>query len=101
MKNKNMSRETLIRKAELKTAEEGFNNLESRKEIEEAIGKNGLILDYVDLPFDCWQNREDTIVFIIKKGTPASFGEFVARVNVDEYNVKRVEGKEIIRLWWD
>jgi len=100
--------------SEIKTDEEGFNSLASRKELEQMLAdtiKSG-IWRAVDISMesgDFWSNGCDTLVlmFSINSGFTAGLevADFVKRCGADEYSYQEAvfQGKRkvVVRLWWD
>lgn len=47
-------------------------------------------------------NEHDTLVFEIPdEGDIAEWMEFVAHSYCDEFDIEEVDGKKIVRMWWD
>ena len=102
-----------ITKAEIRTDEEGYNDMPERKKIEELLEqiKDGKRI--VDIDKDYWQNTNDTLVFEIDCEELYRFGgktiaetmqainKFTYESKADEVETERKGAKIIYRYWWD
>lgn len=106
-------------KSELKTDIEGYNMMEPREKIEELLihylGQNGTSkFEYVDvIGKSYWENCGDTLVIALdpteatERGATSVMGfalalhKFIKEAHCDEDDHITLEGKTIIRFWWD
>lgn len=52
--------------------------------------------------FNCWENREDTIVIQLPNLVKWDMVEDVQRLGADEFDWDNVDGQSVvIRMWWD
>lgn len=87
--------------------EENVNDNPDHKYIHEMF--EGLNVKYVDVlrddrDFSSWVNNDETIVVHLPE-TPfekmLAFTEYVNGCHPNEFNTKVVDGKTIVRMWWD
>ena len=62
--------------------------------------------EVVDLKENFYQNNRDTFVLALLSGpteaqVALALGTMAVELHADEYNWKAIEGKYIVRLWWD
>lgn len=95
----------MINKSVIKLEEEGFNNFHGREEIESVIKELFYHVTPVDLDEEnhmYWQNDNATLVVEIEsKENVESFQMWMEKCEADEFDTKRVQGKTIVRVWWD
>ena len=80
-----------------------FNNCPGEKEFFKDVPTELIFVDVQGE--DCWQNGEDTAVFVLPKPTSKTIFVkwlmFVSGLCMDEFDIIKVGGKIIVRMWWD
>lgn len=87
--------------------EEDVNYNPDHKYINEMFA--GLNVRYVDVhrsdrDFSSWKNNDETIVVVLPEASFLQMVKFVEYVNgcrPNEFNFKEIDGKIVLRLWWD
>jgi hypothetical protein len=59
------------------------------------------IVDAFEDEKDYLQNQSDTLVFEAPIGDTVGFMKFVAEAHCSEFEIEEIDGKKIIRMWWD
>lgn len=107
-----------ITSAEVRLDEEGFNGMPARAAVIGALEEQlaPTTFEAVDLDKESneyWQNDLDTLVIAFETSMPYRMGpeaamhfgtglaKAVRLINADEYDVKRIRDKTVIRFWWD
>ncbi len=88
-----------------------FNNCLGTERIKQELYSLNLTpyFEVVDLPQQLatyWENDPATLVIAIKEGpteaqVALALGQIAVDFSADEFNWKAVDGKYIVRLWWD
>lgn len=90
---------------------EEFNNCPGADRIRKELYERNLnsYLDFVDLPQEIasyYENDPATLVIAIKEGPTGlqvalALGQIAVDYAADEFHWKVIDGKYVIRLWWD
>lgn len=90
---------------------EEFNNCPGAERIKQELYSLSLnpYLELVDLPQQLtsyWENDPATLVIAVREGptetqVALALGQIAVEFSADEFNWKTVDGKYIVRLWWD
>lgn len=66
------------------------------------LHSRGIQVSYVDDDYDhSLKNDHSTVVLILEIADPHYWGELIQKLRPDEYTVRSMQGKKVIRLWWD
>lgn len=92
----------MITQSSVQLDKNGFNGLPGKEAVLEAIKKSGVEINPVNLPrFSFWDNNDATLVVEIAKEDLEKLHIALRSVSADEFNSKVVNGKTIVRAWWD
>ena len=82
---------------------DNFNDCEGER-VKKLLDESKLAYEIVDIEADYWQNDGATLVLHIKEDTfqaGLKLGQLAVDLSADELNGKKVEGNNIVRMWWD
>ncbi len=90
---------------------EEFSNCPGANRIKQYLYTHNLnpyfeIVDVDEERSYAYKNDRDTLVIFILSGpteaqVALALGTMAVELNADEYNWKAIEGKYIVRIWWD
>lgn len=90
---------------------EEFNNCPGADRIKKELYERNLnlYLNIVDLPGETatyYENEADTLVIAVKEGptdmqVALALGQIAVDYAADEFHWKVIDGRHVIRLWWD
>jgi len=87
--------------------EENVNDNPTHEEVNKMFG--GLNVKYVDVhrsdrDFSSWLNNYETIVIVLPEPSfvqMLKFTEYVNGYRPNEFSFKEIDGKMVVRMWWD
>lgn len=87
---------------------EEFSNCPGSSRIKEYLYEHNLnsYIEIVDIQEPFYQNDRDTFVLAIIPGPTESqvalaLGKLAVEFSVDEFTWKSIDGKYVVRIWWD